>query len=135
MVVINSRIRSFNGFTLLEVMIAVAVIAIAFVAVLGAQSRGLSLTDESRFNTTAALLAQSKMAEIQASGVNVTLSRSGDFGEAFPEYAWELSTERVTFEGVGEAADRLRQIDLMVTYGGSSQYKYHLRFYALSGGA
>ena len=135
MVVSNSKLHRLTGFTLLEVMIAVAVIAIAFVAVLGAQSRGLTLTDESRFNTTAALLAQSKMAEIQASGVNATLSRSGDFGEAFPEYTWELSTERVTFEGVGDAADRLRQIDLMVTYGERSRYQYHVRFYALSKGA
>ena len=65
------QVSSFNlqlspGFTLLEVMIALAVISIALMALLGSQSQGLSLANESRFNTTASLLAQGKMAEIEA---------------------------------------------------------------------
>ena len=57
--------RENSGFTLLEVMIAMAIIAIALVAVFGSQSQSLSLANEAKFSTTAALLAQSKMAEIE----------------------------------------------------------------------
>ena len=45
-------LRDGAGFTLLEVMIAVAIIAIALMAVLGSQTQGLSLAGESRFNRT-----------------------------------------------------------------------------------
>ena len=55
-----------SGFTLLEVMVAMAIIAIALTAVLGSQSKSLSLASEAKFSTTVALLAQSKMAEIEA---------------------------------------------------------------------
>ncbi|MEJ2588598.1 MAG: prepilin-type N-terminal cleavage/methylation domain-containing protein [Deltaproteobacteria bacterium] len=132
---IGFKARSSCGFTLLEVMISVAVIAIAFVAVLGAQSRGISLSDESRFNTTAALLAQGKMAEISASGPDAIGARSGDFGKTFPAYAWALSTEPVSFEGAGKATERLRRVDLVVTYKDRSQYQYHIRWYVFSEGA
>jgi general secretion pathway protein I len=132
---IGVKKRLYDGFTLLEVMISVAIIAIAFVAVLGAQSRGISLSEESRFNTTAALLAQGKMAEISAFGTNAIVSRSGDFGEEFPGYAWQLWTEPVSFEGAGKASERLKRIDLVVTYGERPLYQYHVRLYAFSEGA
>jgi prepilin-type N-terminal cleavage/methylation domain-containing protein len=73
-----------QGFTLLEVMIAVAVLAIALAAVLGLQSRSLTLAAESRFNTTSALLAQGKMAEmaVAAGGSGVGL---GGFRRCLPD--------------------------------------------------
>jgi general secretion pathway protein I len=118
------------GFTLLEVMIALAVISIALMALLGSQSQGLSLANESRFNTTASLLAQGKMAEIEAIRDQRDLaSDSGDFGEEFPDYAWQLSVHDVSFEGAGKFSDRLKRIDLEVSYVPDSRYRYQLRLY------
>ena len=75
-------------------MIAVAIIAIALMAVLGSQTQGLSLAGESRFNRTAALLAQGKMAEMEAVKDQEDLnSDSGDFGDEFPGYTWQLRSE------------------------------------------
>ena len=123
-------IGSEAGFTLLEVMIAVAIIAIALMAVLGSQSQGVSLAGESRFNRTAALLAQGKMAEIEAVKDQGDLnSNSGDFGDEFPGYAWQLSVDDVLFEGVEKLSDRLKQIDLKVTWGSDELYQYRLRLY------
>ena len=119
-----------SGFTLLEVMIAVAIIAIALMAVLGSQSQGLSLAGESRFNRTASLLAQEKMAEIEAVKDKRDLnSDSGDFGDEFPGYTWELSVHDVLFEGVERLSDRLKQIDLEVSWGSDELYRYRLRLY------
>ncbi len=118
------------GFTLLEVMIAVAIIAIALMAVLGSQSQGLSLAGESIFNRTASLLAQGKMAEIEAVKDQRDLnSDSGDFGDEFPGYTWQLSVNDVFFEGVEKLSDRLKQIDLEVSWGSDELYQYRLRLY------
>jgi general secretion pathway protein I len=118
------------GFTLLEVMIALSVISIALMALLGSQSQGLSLASESRFNTTASLLAQGKMADIEAVGDQRDLaSDSGNFGDEFPDYAWEVSVNDVSFEGAGKISDRLKRIDLEVFSISETRYRYRLRLY------
>lgn len=48
------------GFSLLEVMVAMAIMAITFMAVLDSQSVSISGASEAKFSTTAALLAQKK---------------------------------------------------------------------------
>jgi len=118
------------GFTLLEVMIAVAIIAIALMAVLGSQSQGLSLAGESRFNRAAALLAQGKMAEVEAVKDQRDLnSDSGDFGDEFPGYTWQLWVREVLFDGAEKITDRLKQIDLEISLGSDELYQYRLRLY------
>ena len=126
----NFKFRVSPGFTLLEVMIALAIIAIALMAVLGSQSQGLSLAGESRFNRTAALLAQGKMAEIEAVKDRRDLnSDSGDFGDEFPGYTWQLSVHEVLFDGAEMISDRLKQIDLEISWGSDELYQYRLRLY------
>jgi len=126
----NCKLSFPPGFTLLEVMIAVAIIAIALMAVLGSQSQGLSLAGESRFNRTASLLAQGKMAEIEAvKDQNDLNSDSGDFGDEFPGYTWQLSVHNVLFDGAERISDRLKQIDLEVSWGSDELYQYRLRLY------
>ena len=117
------------GFTLLEVMVAMAIIAIALTAVLGSQSQSVSLASEAKFNTTAPLLAQSKIAEVEVAEENDLTGDSGDFGEDFPGYTWELSMEDVTFEEPENVSDLLKRIDLKVSWGEEEQYQYRLRLY------
>ncbi|MBL7226074.1 MAG: prepilin-type N-terminal cleavage/methylation domain-containing protein [Desulfobacteraceae bacterium] len=124
------KFRVSPGFTLLEVMIAVAIIAIALMAVLGSQSQGLSLAGESIFNRTASLLAQGKMAEIEAVKDQRDLnSDSGNFGDEFPGYTWQLSVHEVLFDGAEKLSDRLKQIDLEVSWGSDELYQYRLTLY------
>jgi general secretion pathway protein I len=118
-----------SGFTLLEVMVAIAIIAITLVAVFGSQSQSLSLANEAKFSTTAALLAQSKMAEIEAVHPEDLASDSGDFGENFPNYHWNLTVRDISFVGADEVLSNLKQIDLSLFYGEQSQYQYVLRLY------
>lgn len=116
------------GFTLLEVMIALTIIAIVLVAVFGSQSQSLTLANEAKFNTTAALLAQRKMAEVET-GESLNLSSaSGDFGEDFPGYKWELNVGEVPLPGTGEV-EYLKQVDLTILWGDQDQYQYRLRLY------
>ena len=79
-----------NGFTLMEVMIAMAILAIALVAIFQLQSQSISMSTDSRFMTTAALLAQSKMVEAEAGSSLVSHKEDGDFGPDYPQYTWHM---------------------------------------------
>jgi general secretion pathway protein I len=121
-----------TGFTLLEVMVAMAIIAITLTAVLGSQSQSVSFATEAKFSTTAALLAQSKMAEIEAQDPEYLTSDSGDFGEDFPDYTWEANVRDVFLDEPENASDHLKQIDLTVSWGEGERYQYRLRRYRFS---
>jgi general secretion pathway protein I len=111
-------------------MVAVAIIAIACTAILGSQSQSVSLASEAKFYTTAALLAQHKMAEIETKPVEDVTSDSGDFGEDFPGYSWRLDVQEppsVEPEGV---SSYLKQLDLIVSWGDQEKYRYRLRYFA-----
>ena len=115
-----------KGFTLLEIMIAVAILAVALVTLLGSQSQSVFFANSARFETMAALLAQSKMSEITIQAADSLSSDSGDFGEDYPGYAWEATVSDVSIEGLDAISDYLKQIDLAVTWGALS---YNLRLY------
>lgn len=116
-----------NGFTLLEVMIAVAIIAIALTTLLGSQSQSVSFANNAKFETMAALLAQSKMSEITTQKANGLTNDRGDFGEDYPGYSWELSVSDLAIPPeVADISNYLKQVDLTVTWG---VFSYNLRLY------
>ena len=84
------KLKKAHGFTLLEVMIAMAILAIALVAIFQMQSQSISMSTDSRFMTTAALLAQSKMVEAEAESTLTNRREDGDFGPDYPQYIWHL---------------------------------------------
>jgi general secretion pathway protein I len=110
-------------------MVAVAIIAIALVAVLGLQSQSVSLAGEAKFSTTAALLAQGKMAEMESEDQDDLTSDAGDFGEDFPGYRWDMKVSDVTLVEPEEVSDYLKQIDLTISWGEDGLYQYSLRLY------
>jgi general secretion pathway protein I len=118
-----------DGFTLLEVMVAITLIAIALMAVFGSQSQSISLAGEARFSTTAALLAQSKMAEIESQDPEDLTADSGDFDEDFPGYTWKLAVSHVMLDRPENVSDHLKQVDLTIAWGEDEQYQYALRGY------
>jgi general secretion pathway protein I len=93
----------------MEVMIAMAILAISLVAVYQSQSQSLSMASDSRFLTTASLLAQRRMAEIDAATPLQMVTGNGDFGEAFPDYKWGVEI------GAVEGIPLLKKISLTVT--------------------
>jgi general secretion pathway protein I len=121
-----------SGFTLLEVLIAMAIMAIVLVGVFRMQSQTLSMTGASRFYTEAPLLAQDKLSQLEANPSDLITGDSGDFGELFPGYSWKVSTEAVSSEILGEAAADLKRIDLTVSLNGN-EYEYSVRTYLFVG--
>ena len=121
--------KTLRGFTLLEVMMAMAIIAIALPAILGAQSQGVWLANEAEFHTTAPLLAQFRMAEIETMELDNLTSESGDFGERFPGYAWRLVVDDYSYNVSEEVSGYLKNIVLTVSWGDHGDYRYVLTLY------
>ena len=88
------------GFTLLEVLVAVAILAIAMVAILKANVQSLDKLTRSRETNTASLLAASKLAEVEAAGAANWRELQGDFAEDYPDYTWEVETSSTEVEGL-----------------------------------
>ncbi len=88
----NFDLSDVRGFTLLEVMVAVAILAIALVAILKANVQSLDTLIETRERTTVSMLAASKMAEVEAVGAANWSEFQGDFGEDYPDFTWRVET-------------------------------------------
>ena len=100
MIVRTHRGSCFRGFTLLEVMIAMAILATTLVVVFQSQSQSVSMAGRARFETTASLLAQSKMSEIEAASPEKVVSDSGDFGDDFGDYSWQVDVTETELESL-----------------------------------
>jgi general secretion pathway protein I len=85
--------KSAEGFTLLEVMVALAIIAFAVVTYVHSQNLGIALLNESTSVTVATLLAQGRMVALEGSDLPASLEREGIFDE--PEYVAFRWKERV----------------------------------------
>jgi len=117
-----------SGFTLLEVMVAVAVMSIVLVSVYRMHSQSLTMNTAARFYTLAPLLAQNKMAELETLSSEGFPDDSGDFGEQYPGYSWRTSLSDVSSEVLGEVADDLKRVDLTISYN-NDQFSHNIRTY------
>lgn len=120
-----------QGFTLLEVLIAIAILAISLSAIFGSQAQSLSLATEAQFNLRAATLARAKLAEYE-SGVAPLEDGDGDFGEDFPGYVWKVEVQDADLSEVLPPATNLepplQRVDVTVAWG-SAGLSHTLRCY------
>jgi len=117
-----------SGFTLLEIMVALSIIAIVLVSVYKMQAQTISMNYAARFYTTAPLLAQLKIAEVEIENPGKQTDASGDFGDEFPGYKWNVVINDIESELLGNIADQLKQINITVSFN-SDEFTYSLRTY------
>ncbi len=82
-----------RGFTLLEVMITLAIIGISLVAILALGNRSIATHERLQRVTEATLLAQQKMTETEVAARMGQLDRSlqeGPFPQPFAGYRWRI---------------------------------------------
>src|ERR1700687_1619673 len=104
--------RSPAGFTLLEVMVALAVIAFAFVGLLGFHARNIKLIARDQNFTRAPLLGRGLIRQIQFQVLTNGLQDLGDSQgtfEGYPGYRWD---RRVLSTGL----DEMREVVIRVTW-------------------
>ena len=104
-----------DGFTLLEVVIAVAILALALVTLLQTQNTNIALVAESERVTTATLLAQRHMTELAMGDPPALGEEDGNF--ASQKNGDELSLYRWAHRVIETGRDRLRQVEVTVSWG------------------
>jgi len=92
---------SFTGFTLLEVMAALAILAIALVAIFNAESQSMKLSEKAGYITTAVNLAKARLGELELDILekgfdSVKEKESGKFeDDRFEGYRWEYTSNKI----------------------------------------
>jgi general secretion pathway protein I len=89
-----------KGFTLLEVMVALAVLSVALVVLFSQQATSLSRGNEARIITKATLLAQERMAGLLAEKRLSIGDEEGEVKESIPPFKWRQSVEESSIEGM-----------------------------------
>ena len=113
------------GFTLLEVLVALAVLSIALIGIYRLHGQTMMMSGSSRFYNLAPKLAQSMLADTERKPFNDIADGSGDFGDAYPGYAWALSVEDLPSELISSEKYHLVRLSLTVTQNDEYQYQMH----------
>ena len=124
------------GFTLLEVMLAIAVLAIALPVLMGLRNRDLALREEAKAVTTATLLAQEKLLETELIGYPPVGEVRGDFATVPPGYppTTEVKDRAPGFRWMRLVAptpfDVIREVRIRVSWpGGGSERAVEISHY------
>jgi general secretion pathway protein I len=110
----TARPRPAGGFTLLEVMVALAILAVSLLVLLGLRNRDVQLQAYARDLTRATLLAKEMAATIDAQGTPELGYVEGDFGVDQPGFSWQRQVSPFMAEFIG---DRVREVRVSVVWG------------------
>lgn len=102
------------GFTLMEVVVALSVVAIALLAIYRMHTQTLFMDERGRFDSVAVMLARQKLAEMETADPTEMIGDSGDFGSDHPGYTWKIETEEVLSDLIRDDGPVLRKIRLTI---------------------
>jgi len=106
--------RRAGGFTLIEVMVALAILSVSLVVLLGLRNRDVQLRAYARDLTRATLLAREMAATVDADGTPEMGYVEGDFGPDQPGFSWQRQVSPFMSEFIG---DRVREVRVSVIWG------------------
>ncbi len=113
------------GFTLLEVLVAVAIVAIVLVTFMGLHLRSLDATIRAQDLTTAVLLAQAKMATMGE--FPDTGEEQGKFeGPELERFQWSTAVTEHTLDALeGVQAVTVRRLEVTVYWADGQQTRHY----------
>jgi len=106
-----------RGFSLLELIIAIAVLAVGLVGVLQIFPIGLRASQRAGMMTKASFLAQNKIEDVKLAGFDAItelppkMPLSGKDGD----FEWTIKIDNLSLEGV-ESSDDMRKVIVTVTW-------------------
>lgn len=129
-----------GGFTLLEMLVSIFILALVIVSILKMQAGSIRLSESGSFYSNASCLARLKLADLTV-GLEEKDSQehvTGDFGENFPDYRWrglietpEISDMQLpenmaaTVEAImgKHLVERLRRIDVEILHANGDTFR------------
>ncbi|MBU2479461.1 MAG: type II secretion system GspH family protein [Proteobacteria bacterium] len=106
-----------RGFTLLEVMLCVAILAFITISLFSVQSGSISLVNKNKFVQQGPAFAEKALAIISADLKDPDQTQ-GDFAPDYPEITWTCQVTEVNFEDLDFTADDtmagLKKIDIRI---------------------
>ena len=113
------------GFTLLEVLVAVAIVALALVTFMGLHLRSLDATIRAQDLTTAVFLAQGKIAAMGE--FPETGEEQGKFeGPELARFQWATAVTEHTLDAVaGGQAVTVRRLEVTVAWADGQQLRHY----------
>lgn len=124
MTAVRHPINQARGFTLLEVLVAMVVMALVVVTLLEMQSGTLRLAGAGRFTGMVPILAGRQLAALTEVPVDATYL-SGDFGPEYPELEWTCTMEDAVFDDpvfrMDPSPGRFRKIQLQIGSAGTGR--------------
>lgn len=96
-----ARRRSAAGFTLLEIMVAVAILSSTLVVLLQIVTNNIRATNHAKLTTAATFLARTKMSDLEdqilyEGFISENESKKGTFKEdGYPQFSWDTLIERI----------------------------------------
>ncbi|MCP3950768.1 MAG: prepilin-type N-terminal cleavage/methylation domain-containing protein [Desulfobacterales bacterium] len=124
----KTSISANDGFTLLEVLVAMAILAIVLIAVFRLHAQSISMHSAARFHTTAPLLLQAKLTDLKSTPLAELVADSGNFGEQYPGYTWRFSMADIDDDTLGTVAKRLKKLTVVIAFG-DGRYRYETEVY------
>ena len=103
-----SNPKSEKGFTLLEVMVALALLSGVIITILGSLNYHLGIVERDRDITIATMLAKEKLEEMKTGGI--LQDKEGDFAPQFEKFRWKYDAEDLPIKGI-------QKISLSVSWG------------------
>ena len=90
------------GFTLIEIMVAIVILAIALTGLTQGLTTALSSSKDSELQSTAALFAAGQIELLRAQTDWTDDTEEGDCGTALPRYRWRQTVTPSDIEGLHE---------------------------------
>ena len=123
--------QGISGFTLLEVLVALAVLAIALISIFKLQGQTLQMSAQARFLTVAPHLAQAKLAEIALQDFGEVGDGSGNFSDEHADYNWAVTVEELPTDLISDRNYHLVRINVNISHPDGNNYQLRTyRFYA-----
>ena len=119
--------KGISGFTILEVMVALAILSIALTGIYRLHGQTMLMSASARFHSLAPMLALAKLSDVEHQAYEELASSSGEFGKTHPGYKWSLQFEDVSTELLTERYYHLTRIDIDISQ--NEENRYHLRTY------
>jgi prepilin-type N-terminal cleavage/methylation domain-containing protein len=101
----DNRVRAFS---LIEIIVAVAILSIALVGLAHGISIALASSKEAELQTTASMYAAGLIEELRAQGGITDGQSQGDCGEELPMYRWTASVSAAGIDGLHEVDVSIR---------------------------